>query len=126
MSTAKKRTVPELRFPEFAGEWKEKHGRNLFVSSRTKGEEGLPIYSVTLNNGLVPRDSLERHMADDAAPNVSLRAKPDDLVYNMMRMWQGAVGRAEVDCMVSPAYVVLSPKKTTDSKFFDYALQRAR
>lgn len=126
MATVEKNTVPELRFPGFLGEWKEKHGRDLFANSRAKGEKCLPIYSVTLNNGLVPRDSLERYMAADAAASVSLRAKPGELVYNMMRMWQGAVGRADVECMVSPAYVVLSPKKNTDSKYFDFALQRAR
>lgn len=120
------KTAPELRFIGFEGPWKKQHGRDLFASSRTKGEDGLPIYSVTLNNGMVPRDSLDRHLAADAASNDNLRAKPGDLVYNMMRMWQGAVGRADVECMVSPAYVVLSPKKTVDSKYFDYALQKAR
>ena len=44
----------------------------------------------------------------------------------MMRMWQGAVGLAGVECMVSPAYVVLAPRRDIDSKFFDFNLKRAR
>jgi type I restriction enzyme S subunit len=40
-----------------------------------------------------------------------------------MRMWQGAVGLAHEECMVSPAYVVLSPKEGVSSEFFNYWLE---
>ncbi|MCA0850246.1 restriction endonuclease subunit S [Salipiger thiooxidans] len=115
--------VPELRFPEFKGPWKLARAGDAFRNNKAKGEAGLPIYSVTQDRGLVRRDSLERHMGADAADETNLRAQPGDLVYNMMRMWQGAVGRASEECMVSPAYVVLSPKKGVSSKFFDYWFQ---
>ncbi|WP_191286692.1 restriction endonuclease subunit S [Aliiroseovarius zhejiangensis] len=115
--------MPELRFPEFKGPWKPARAGDAFRKSKAKGEAGLPIYSVTQDRGLVRRDSLERHMGADAADETNLRAQPGDLVYNMMRMWQGAVGMASEECMVSPAYVVLSPKKGVSSKFFDYWFQ---
>ncbi|GHH02779.1 restriction endonuclease subunit S [Pseudodonghicola xiamenensis] len=115
--------VPELRFPEFKGPWKPARAGDAFRNSKAKGEAGLPIYSVTQDRGLVRRNSLERHMGADAADETNLRAQPGDLVYNMMRMWQGAVGMASEECMVSPAYVVLSPKKGVSSKFFDYWFQ---
>jgi type I restriction enzyme S subunit len=118
--------VPELRFPEFEGAWKLKRGKDLFLNSRVKGEDGLPIYSVTLNDGLVPRASLDKKMENDAASGDNLRAQAGDLVYNMMRMWQGALGLAHEECMVSPAYVVLSGKAKTDTKFFEYNLKRPR
>lgn len=35
-----------------------------------------------------------------------------------MRMWQGAVGEATEECMLSPAYVVLRPKEGTEPSFF--------
>ncbi len=38
----------------------------------------------------------------------------------MMRMWQGAVGVAPTDGLVSPAYVVARPMPGTDSRYFDY------
>ena len=45
----------------------------------------------------------------------------------MMRMWQGALGYAEKDGMVSPAYVVLRPKKEkTDGKFADFLFNTPR
>jgi type I restriction enzyme S subunit len=126
MGAAKGIHLPALRFPEFSEPWQEKRGRELFGSSRLRGKDGLPIYSVTLTNGLVPRNSLDRQFGGDADPETHLRAKPGNLVYNMMRMWQGAVGRADVECMVSPAYVVLAPTKDVNSKYFAYHLQRAR
>jgi type I restriction enzyme S subunit len=118
--------VPQLRFPEFDGVWKPAKAGDAFTHSKVKGETGLPIYSVTLDQGLVPRDSLVRKMGADAADDQNLRAKPGDLVYNMMRMWQGAVGVAHQDCMVSPAYVVISPKNSVSSDFFNYWFQNKR
>ena len=38
----------------------------------------------------------------------------------MMRMWQGAVGVAPVDGLVSPAYVVAKPMPGTEPRFFDH------
>jgi len=105
------RVAPSLRFSEFSEPWKPGHASDAFRSRRERGENGLPIYSVTLDRGLVRRDSLDRYLAADAADEQNLRAKPGDVVYNTMRMWQGAVGIAPEDCMVSPAYVVLAPKK---------------
>ena len=119
-------TVPVLRFPEFEGEWEDSKAGDAFTNSRTKGETGLPLYSVTMDRGLVRRDSLDRHMHGDAADETNLRAQAGDIVYNMMRMWQGAAGIAEEECMVSPAYVVLSPKKQTSSAFFNYRIENAR
>ena len=111
--------APRLRFPEFKDPWKPGHAGDAFKNSRAKGAAGLPIYSVTMDRGLVRRDSIDRHMAADAADGQNLRAQRGDVVYNMMRMWQGAVGLAPEECMVSPAYVVLSPKKHTSPEFFD-------
>lgn len=111
--------APKLRFPEFKDPWKPGHAGDAFKNSRAKGAAGLPIYSVTMDRGLVRRDSMDRHMAADAADGQNLRAQRGDVVYNMMRMWQGAVGLAPGECMVSPAYVVLSPKKHTSPQFFD-------
>ena len=111
--------APKLRFLEFKDPWKPGHAGDAFKNSRAKGAAGLPIYSVTMDRGLVRRDSLDRHMAADAADGQNLRAQRGDVVYNMMRMWQGAVGLANEESMVSPAYVVLSPKKHTSPQFFD-------
>ncbi len=126
MSKNSSSQTPRLRFAEFSGDWIERKAGKYFASSRKKGSEGLPIYSVTQNDGLVRRDSLDRQIGVDAGFAQNLRAEKDDLVYNMMRMWQGAVGKATEPCMVSPAYVVLSPRKTANSQFFLYMFNRKR
>lgn len=120
------KNLPKLRFPEFQGQWELKKGKDLFESSRKKGNPDLPIYSITQNRGLVPRSSLDRKMADDAAADQNLYVGPEFITYNMMRMWQGAVGMAKHDCMVSPAYIVLKPKKLTSSSFFIHLFQKQR
>lgn len=118
--------TPTLRFPEFAGAWQPKHGDDAFKSRRQRAKEGLPLYSVTMDQGMVRRDSLDREFASNAPDEANLRVFKDDHVYNMMRMWQGAVGRAPEDCMVSPAYVVLQPEPDTVPAFFDHWFKRRR
>ncbi len=124
MSEEKK--IPALRFSDFDGEWKLQKGGDFFLNSREKGEKGLPIYSVTIDRGMVRRDSLDRQMGANAADGTNLRAQQNDLVYNMMRMWQGAVGMALEECMVSPAYVVLTPKAKTYSEYFNQWFKSAK
>ena len=48
------------------------------------------------------------------------RAAKGDIAYNMMRMWQGAVGTAPVDGLVSPAYVVVRPFELVNSTYYSY------
>ncbi len=73
-----------------------------------------------MNDGMVRRDSLDRKVDDieDAAGNKKVCR--NDIAYNMMRMWQGAMGVAPEDCLVSPAYVVLAPNKDAAPHFFQY------
>jgi len=115
-------TQPRLRFPEFqnTGEWEPRKAGTLFMNRVTKGEQGLPIYSVTMHEGMVKRDSLDRNFYDieDAARNK--KVCKEDIAYNMMRMWQGALGVAPEDCLVSPAYIVLAPMKDAVPNFFQY------
>jgi type I restriction enzyme S subunit len=115
-------TLPKLRFPEFrdAGEWVERKAGTLFSNRIEDGEDGLPIYSITMNDGMVKRSSLERRVDDIAESAGNKRVSNGDIAYNMMRMWQGAFGVAPEDCMVSPAYVVLSPEREAYPGFFGY------
>lgn len=115
-------TLPRLRFPEFrdAPEWKEVKAGMLFANRTERGDDSLPIYSVTMTDGLVRRTSLDRRIDDLAEAKGNKKAYRHDIAYNMMRMWQGACGVASDDCMVSPAYVVLSPQSSVHSQFYGY------
>lgn len=99
---------------------------NYMTSRRAKGKEGLPTLSVTLERGLVRRDSLERKMETNLEANQHLRVMPGDIAYNMMRMWQGASGLADVEAIVSPAYVVLAPRPNFDSRYAAYLFKTSR
>jgi type I restriction enzyme S subunit len=114
--------LPRIRFPEFrnVGEWEERKAGTLFANRVNKGEEGLPIYSVTMHDGMVRRDSFDRNYYDIQEASGNKKACENDIAYNMMRMWQGALGVAPEDCLVSPAYIVLSPQKDVASRFFEY------
>jgi type I restriction enzyme S subunit len=82
--------------------------------------------SVTMNDSLVLRESIERRLESALRPNQHLLVKKGDIAYNMMRMWQGACGLALQDGIVSPAYVVLEPKPTIDSRFAYHWFKSAR
>lgn len=115
-------TRPRLRFPEFRNgpEWEEKEAGSLFANRTDRGEDGLPIYSVTMRDGMVKRSSFDRDFGDIEDPAGNKKACKGDISYNMMRMWQGALGVAIEDCLVSPAYVILAPQKNVVSQFFAY------
>lgn len=104
------------------------HGRlkDFFTISREKGAENLPLLSVTMRNGLVRRDSIDRKMDSELEDGEHLRVRPGDIAYNMMRMWQGASGLASEDGIVSPAYVVVRPMKSVDPLFASYWFKSER
>lgn len=118
-------TVPRLRFPEFrnAGAWAMVECGRSFAQRSEPGKDGLPIYSVTMSDGMVKRSSMERRVVDIDKPEGNRRVCKGDIAYNMMRMWQGACGVAPEDCMVSPAYVVLDPRLNVFSEFFGFLLK---
>ena len=120
MAKDEKRTLtPRLRFPAFrkARAWEQKQAGELFTNRIEHGEDGLPIYSVTMDDGMVKRSSLDRKFDDIAESAGNKRVHKNDIAYNMMRMWQGAIGVAVEDCMVSPAYIVLTPQEGVSSDF---------
>ena len=99
---------------------------DLFESRREKGRSGLPLMSVTMNDGLVAREDLERRQDTTLAPEDHLLVKSGDIAYNMMRMWQGAFGLADREGLVSPAYVVVKPKPGIDPVYATYLLRTSR
>ena len=84
----------------------------------------MDILSVSVNNGIYPASESDR----DVNPGASLEnykiVHKGDIVYNSMRMWQGAVGESVYDGIVSPAYVVVRAKQEVDSRYFGYLLKR--
>jgi type I restriction enzyme S subunit len=102
-----------------------RNGR-LFGARRETGFPDLPILEVSIRSGVRLRDfdrgARKQEMADRSKYQRAMRG---DIAYNMMRMWQGAVGIAPVDGLVSPAYVVARPFPETDAAYYAYLFRTA-
>ena len=92
----------------------------LFGERKESGKPGLPTLSVTMHDGMVDRDDLDRRVESELTPEDHLLAHKHDIAYNMMRMWQGVSGLAPFKGLVSPAYVVLKPLDGIDPLFASY------
>lgn len=106
--------------------WRACRLGDLFESRKERGHRGLPIFSVTMNDGLVDREDLDRKQDTALTPEAHLLVRPGDIAYNTMRMWQGAFGVAHREGMVSPAYVVLKPTPYSDSAYLAQLLRTPR
>ena len=70
----------------------------------------MELLSVTMNDGVMPRSEIEgKDNSSEDKSNYKV-VLTGDMVYNSMRMWQGANGISPYDGIVSPAYTVLMPK----------------
>ena len=74
--------------------------------------------SVTINDGVVKSESLDRKSNASKDKSNYKIVRPNNIAYNSMRMWQGAVGVSNYYGIVSPAYTVISLNETTNSPFF--------
>ena len=99
--------------------WGMRRNGRLFVQRNETGFPELPILEVSLNTSVRIRDFENSDRKQIMAVRSEYkRAVKGDIAYNMMRMWQGAVGVVPVDGLVSPAYVVARPLKGTESRYF--------
>ena len=103
--------------------WEQRKLGELFVESdeRSSTEE---ILSVSVANGIYPASESERGTNPGASIANYKIVRVGDIVYNSMRMWQGAVGSSRYNGIVSPAYVVAKPVVELDSTCFGYLLKR--
>ena len=116
-------TFPEIRFEGFTDPWEQRKLGGLFFESNERSSS-MEILSVSVAKGIYPASESNR----DTNPGASLAnykvVHKGDVVYNSMRMWQGAVGSSDYDGIVSPAYVVARPVIELDSTCFGYLLKR--
>ena len=78
----------------------------------------MELLSVTMNDGVMPRSEIEgKDNSSEDKSNYKV-VLAGDMVYNSMRMWQGANGISPCDGIVSPAYTVLMPKIPISNGYF--------
>lgn len=110
---------------EVPAHWEVRRNGRLFWQRVESGFAELPILEVSLRTGVRVRD-LEggrKQQIEDRAKYK--RACAGDIAYNMMRMWQGAVGVVPADGLVSPAYVVAVPFEEVEPRFYAYLFRTA-
>jgi type I restriction enzyme S subunit len=99
----------------------------LFEEVNEEGNDELPILSVSIHDGVSDRqlgdDEMERKVTRSEDTSKYKMVTPSDLVYNMMRAWQGGFGTVMVPGLVSPAYVVARPIRTFSSGFVEQVLR---
>ena len=107
--------------------WKVCRIATIYEESKETGREDLPILMVSINTGIseyeVGDDQRIRKVTRSDDKSIYKVVHHNDLVYNMMRAWQGGFGAAQVDGLVSPAYVVATPKSDVDSRYIEALLR---
>jgi type I restriction enzyme S subunit len=103
---------------EIPAHWQVKRLAVLFRERDERCEPDLPLLEVSISAGVVLREFADDRIEAIAADfNTYKVARTGDIVFNKMRMWQGAVGVAPQDGLVSPDYVVAAPKDGLLSEF---------
>jgi type I restriction enzyme, S subunit len=93
----------------------------LFDERKEINQPDMELLSVTINRGVIKQEEItEKKDSSNEDKSKYKVVRKDDLAYNKMRMWQGAIGRSEYEGIVSPAYVILSPRDTLYSRYYHY------
>ncbi len=117
----------ELWLGEIPANWDVRRIANLYEESKETGRDDLPILMVSINTGIskeeVGDDDRIRKVVRSEDRSSYKIVRPNYLAYNMMRAWQGGFGAAQVEGMVSPAYVVARPKVDVDTRYIEAVLR---
>ena len=88
--------------------------------SERNSDENSELLSVSINKGVQKRIEIDTKDNSSEDKSKYKKVKKFDIVYNTMRMWQGAVGVSYYKGIVSPAYTVIRLKENNNIKYFEY------
>ena len=107
--------------------WDVSRMANVFSEVIEAGTDELPILSVSIHHGVsdkeIADEDMDRKVTRSDDRSKYKRVAPGDLVYNMMRAWQGGFGTVTISGMVSPAYVVARPKIQVETAYIEHLLR---
>ena len=93
----------------------------LFDERIERGFITEELLSVTQDRGIIKQSELEEKKdSSNEDKSAYKRVRVGDIAYNKMRMWQGAVGHSPFAGIVSPAYIVLKPKRRINPRYYHY------
>ena len=103
---------------------------DIYAERKEPGNESLPLLTVSIHSGVsdgeLDEDELPKKVKRIEDKSQYKRAATGDLVFNMMRAWQGAIGTVRTEGMVSPAYIVAKPNDKVYPLFMDYYMKTTR
>lgn len=103
---------------------------DIYTERKEPGNESLPLLTVSIHSGVsdgeLDEDELPKKVKRIEDKSQYKRAATGDLVFNMMRAWQGAIGTVRTEGMVSPAYIVAKPNDKVYPPFMDYYMKAPR
>lgn len=118
-----KEQFPKIRFHTYCDEWKQHRLGEVFeqtVEYVDPYEQNLELWSVTVENGLTPKE--ERYNRDFLVKKSDKFKKlyPEEIVYNPMNITIGAVGfnNSGKEVVVSGYYVTMKIKSKFSNKFY--------
>lgn len=121
-------SVPKIRFKGFDAPWVPKKLGQIYTERNERGNDSLPILSVSIHSGIstgeLSNEALGKKVRRSEDKSLYKHVRSGDLVLNMMRAWQGALGVAKTEGMVSPAYLTATPDDTVYPLFMDCGLRR--
>ncbi len=107
--------------------WEVTRIANIFHEVAEAGIDDLPILSVSIHHGVsdkeIEEEDLDRKVTRSEDRSKYKQVAPGDLVYNMMRAWQGGFGTVTVAGMVSPAYIVARPQRPLNTSYIEHVLR---
>ena len=110
--------APKLRFNGFLEDWELVRIGDVYAERSERGAENMDLLSVTMTEGVKMRSDIEgKDNSSEDKSNYKI-VYTGDMVYNSMRMWQGASGISPYDGIVSPAYTILKPRIPISNGFF--------
>ncbi len=85
--------------------------------------QGLPLLSVSIHHGVQRREeSTSRQQASTDLSKYKV-ARRGDIALNRMRAFQGGLGQARIDGLVSPDYAVLRPREGLTADWAEYVMR---
>lgn len=119
--------IPQLRFPEFKGNWIKVDGEIVFKSISNKNHKSdLPILAITQEYGAIPRDLIgfKISVTDKSIETYKVVEKGDFIIS--LRTFQGGIEYSNYTGICSPAYIILRPIVEIDNQFFKYYFKTDR
>ena len=103
--------------------WRQVRIGDIFQERSERGGTADELLSVTINNGVKRQADTDKKDSSSEDKSNYKKVLPGDIVYNTMRMWQGASGVSPWAGIVSPAYTVIYPLGRQNTIFWAYAFK---